>query len=183
MRRIDISSGDLHITLDLDNEEAVRAHVTILCDELSRLRASLAAAEKTIAEHAEGERLDSLRQEARDLEVRDITNAILHKGLLPETHAKLWGPELEAVGRAIDSIVGERKSVIITRECNDIADHIEERIKDYKRNLIDLQKLETSSLTREKMQAMLETGLEELQFQAKAIRSRAAKAASKAVPA
>lgn len=37
MRRIDISSGGLHITLDLDNEEAVRAHVTILCDELIRI--------------------------------------------------------------------------------------------------------------------------------------------------
>ena len=58
MRRIDISSGDLHITLDLDNEEAVRAHGTILCDELSRLRASLAAVTKerdearTLAEEA-----------------------------------------------------------------------------------------------------------------------------------
>lgn len=49
MRRIDISSGDLHTTLDLDNEEAVRAHVTMLHDELTRLRAALASAESRLA--------------------------------------------------------------------------------------------------------------------------------------
>jgi hypothetical protein len=68
-----------------------------LSEEIDRLRAALAQRDETIRE-IEAE--EAQRDAERALFRRSTNNALMH--VLGPLYGKLWGPELEALGRAMD---------------------------------------------------------------------------------